>query len=609
MNSFSLALTVAGLVAASFLASPQACAESNPVVAAFSTGSGSVPVGITPGPDGNLWFTDADPSAPAIGRITPQGGLTEFPLSAGSSPGFIVVGPDANLWFTDANPSAPAIGRITTAGTVTKFTTGLVAGSVPRGITSAPDGNLWVADADASSPAIDRITPTGVITRFTNVGVCQAPFGITVGSDGNLWFTCPGSADVGVMNPITGVLSTVLTGGTAFGGVNGIALGPDNNIWVVANGNGPEAARITPAGVITHFPIAAPTNGSLTATRISAGPDGNLWFTGGQSGPIGRITTAGVSTLFSQGLPLFANPTAIQKAPDGNLWFVSAGIAGVPSFIGRFTLPSQVASTVPVVAAVLPGSRSVKFGTTATAFATIINASTTTAATNCSIQPATNLPAIFSFQTSDFMNNHIFGSIDTPFTIAAGGSQSFVIALTPFAATMNDVNGVPPDFGPTDLSLNFACDNATPTATIVGVNTLAFSASAVQPSDIIAIAATAAASSTVDIPGPPGTGAFAVATTNLGAAGAITVSPNLGGANLPVMLSVCQTVTATGICMAAPAPTLTTNVAANDTPSFGIFIQATGAVPFSPGINRVFVKFLDANGLVRGATSVAIRTR
>ncbi|HEX9235282.1 MAG TPA: hypothetical protein VF972_03260, partial [Actinomycetota bacterium] len=34
------------------------------------------PFWITPGPDGNLWFTDT--SADAIGRITPTGAVTEF---------------------------------------------------------------------------------------------------------------------------------------------------------------------------------------------------------------------------------------------------------------------------------------------------------------------------------------------------------------------------------------------------------------------------------------------------------------------------------------------------------------------------------------------------
>ncbi|MGD0839217.1 MAG: Virginiamycin B lyase [Polyangia bacterium] len=66
------------------------------------------PKSITPGPDGNLWFTDFVGSA--IGRVTPDGIFTRFPLpSSGSNPFAIVAGPDGNIWFTENYK----IGRIT----------------------------------------------------------------------------------------------------------------------------------------------------------------------------------------------------------------------------------------------------------------------------------------------------------------------------------------------------------------------------------------------------------------------------------------------------------------------------------------------------------------
>src|SRR5262249_58446573 len=77
----------------------------------------SRPNGIVPGPDGNLWFTEIDGNR--IGRITPGGDITEFPLPTNaqgqsSQPVAILVGPDRALWFTMSNASR--IGRITTAG-------------------------------------------------------------------------------------------------------------------------------------------------------------------------------------------------------------------------------------------------------------------------------------------------------------------------------------------------------------------------------------------------------------------------------------------------------------------------------------------------------------
>src|SRR5256885_5829298 len=68
------------------------------------TGSGD-PIGITTGPDGNLWFT----AGTDIGRITTGGSFASFPLPTrcgnkfGCKPLGIAAGPDGNLWFTEFN--------------------------------------------------------------------------------------------------------------------------------------------------------------------------------------------------------------------------------------------------------------------------------------------------------------------------------------------------------------------------------------------------------------------------------------------------------------------------------------------------------------------------
>lgn len=64
---------------------------------------------IITGPDGNLWFTERQGNK--IGRISPSGTVTEFPLPSGhSGPNGITVGPDGTLWFTQDSGN---IGRIT----------------------------------------------------------------------------------------------------------------------------------------------------------------------------------------------------------------------------------------------------------------------------------------------------------------------------------------------------------------------------------------------------------------------------------------------------------------------------------------------------------------
>ena len=108
----------------------------------ITTATNSQPVGITAGPDGNLWFTEFN--ANQIGRISTAGVTTEFAVpTANSAPFGITAGPDGNLWFTEQ--SGNQIGRISTAGVVTEFAVP-TASSEPVGITAGPDGNLWFTE-------------------------------------------------------------------------------------------------------------------------------------------------------------------------------------------------------------------------------------------------------------------------------------------------------------------------------------------------------------------------------------------------------------------------------------------------------------------------------
>src|SRR6266568_3577588 len=147
----------------------------------------SAPIAITAGPDGNLWFTEIVFGVGEIGRITPSGRFTEFPIpTASSMPEGITAGPDGNLWFTEE--SAGKIGRITTGGGITVYSNP-TANSGPVGITAGPDGNLWFTEFDGN--AIGRITPSGSFTGFFGIPTAKSrPEGITAGPDGkSFWFT------------------------------------------------------------------------------------------------------------------------------------------------------------------------------------------------------------------------------------------------------------------------------------------------------------------------------------------------------------------------------------------------------------------------------------
>lgn len=104
----------------------------------------SHPSGIVVGPDGNLWFTEV--STDKIARITTAGTITEFDVPKGTGPYWLAVGVDGNFWFTGQAlfPIVGRVGRMTPTGSTTIFPLG-TGNEYPQHITSASDGNLYFA--------------------------------------------------------------------------------------------------------------------------------------------------------------------------------------------------------------------------------------------------------------------------------------------------------------------------------------------------------------------------------------------------------------------------------------------------------------------------------
>jgi streptogramin lyase len=200
---------------------------------------------------GNLWFTDFAPYSikgsdhSVIIRMTPQGGITAFPISYGTS-GIatgLAAGPDGNLWYTWT--AKGLIGRVTTAGKNTIVKTSATVGA-PQGVVSGPNRSLWLACAETTlvskttsvfPAAIESLTPQGSTRAFpvVSAGVGGTEISaITVRSDGNLWF-------------------------------------PDAT-YVSGIVNGATIDRMTPGGKLTRFPIpgVATPNPAPTPTPTSA---------------------------------------------------------------------------------------------------------------------------------------------------------------------------------------------------------------------------------------------------------------------------------------------------------------------------------------------------
>ncbi len=244
-------------------------------------------------------------------------------------------------------------------------------------------------------------------------------------------------------------------------------------------------------------------------------------------------------------------------------------------------------------AALLPTSRSVEVDTTATVFATIINPDDVTA-TNCAIEPASIQDADFFYQTTDPLTNAVTGTINTPVSIPAGGSQSFIIGMTPRSA-----------FGPSNVQFAFFCGNTGASPVLEAINTLLLASSVNPTPDVVAVALTASGDGIANIPRDQQLGFMAVATTNVGSGGVITAQPrDLAGLDGSVFI--CETHPATGECLGDIATSVTNTQNSDDTRTYSIFMSSDTRVGLDPALRRVALEFLDESGTVRGRTGVAV---
>jgi streptogramin lyase len=339
---------------------PPGDAEEFPASSA-SAGSGG-PVTVLTGPDGSIWYTLRG----KLARMSLGGAITgEFTIPAGPGadngpygrdPYGLALGSESDLWFTDANYDEEEhcyIGHATSAGSIEEFPI-TAHYDCPHGIASGPDGDMWFAESGfygtGVSGAIGRITPAGTITEFPvpispkvtrfPLPETSAPVDIALGSDGDMWFTDQGSDAegqnfIGRITP-AGVITEfpIPTRGSM---PAGIALGPEGDMWFTESGVA-EVGRITVAGSISELKV--PSAGKALK-NIALGPDGNMWFAENTyADALGRITPAGAVTSFAPISRSGGFPSSITIGPEGNVWFTEVEV----NKIGRFVLPFSPAS-------------------------------------------------------------------------------------------------------------------------------------------------------------------------------------------------------------------------------------------------------------------------
>ena len=126
---------------------------------------GSYPGAIAAGADGNLWFTEPAATASGGSPRRARSPSSRRPHRRQPARPSITAGPDGNLWFTERRRAA-GIGRITPEGVVTEFS----AGHQRRRASPAASPRARTATCGSPSTAanrIGRITPPGVVTEFS----------------------------------------------------------------------------------------------------------------------------------------------------------------------------------------------------------------------------------------------------------------------------------------------------------------------------------------------------------------------------------------------------------------------------------------------------------
>ena len=262
------------------------------------------------------------------------------------------------------------------------------------------------------------------------------------------------------------------------------------------------------------------------------------------------------------------------------------------SAVGLGNSPSP---DVSLFASLLPSSRSVSVdGGEATVFASVINGGSENAR-DCVVRRRTSAGVNFWFQTTDPQTNRLTGTRNMPVDLAPGQVQTYLLSLDPVT-----------DFSAQEVRFSFECANAAPAPVIPGLNTLLLSAPRVAGPDIIAVTASSSSrgGGTVDVSLANG-GVFAVAITNVGATGRVTVEPDFS--SLPLSsATVCQ-IDAAANCRGALGPTVNLEVGNLGVATFAVFLSASEHIDFNPAKNRLRVLF-HVGGDPVGATSLAVQT-
>ena len=290
---------------------------------------------------------------------------------------------------------------------------------------------------------------------------------------------------------------------------------------------------------------------------------------------------------------------SMALSPDNRaIYVVNSGSDSILTFFQQIG-PAAINSSV------LPTTRVVRAGETATAFVAVANTTSSgVRAFECRLflsELDDFLETVsFSYQPTDPNTNTPVGPANfPPPPIRSGELQTYVISITP-------TQEIDP---PRQIDVAAQCDNTRRSVLVPNVSTLTLASTSSQlpqDPDVIAVAETAPRPGELDIRGND-VSAFSLATINVGGGGSVTVVPNNGADASPELtLSICGSDPLSGNCITPVQRSITATYSARQTRTFGVFAAAPNqpTIP-NPTFNRINVDVVEVGGSRLGGTSLA----
>ncbi len=277
-------------------------AHDDRTVTAFPLADGSSPFGVTAGPHGEYVSLNT-----AIGRFDHNGNLTTYQIpSADPYAGWLTTDLLGGIWISERDSGN--MGRLAPNGSITEYPLPAGPDAVPQGSVVLPFGIVYVAEQGAN--AIARLNAwTGHVTEFPVPTPDATPLGLTLGPDAALYFTERSADKIGRMT-LNGTFKEWSLEPGSF--PNRIVTGPDHAIWFTELFGG-KVGRISMDGTLTEYPVDGGPVG------ITVGTDHQLYVVLYLSGQVARVNLHGAVTG-TWDLPGAVGPLQIATGRGSDLW-------------------------------------------------------------------------------------------------------------------------------------------------------------------------------------------------------------------------------------------------------------------------------------------------